>query len=55
MSVDHGHGQVAALDLRRTRSVVQGLVALVCLAVLSSAFFGLLTWGVVELVRTLAL
>lgn len=54
MSVDHGHGQGAALDPRRTRSVVEGLVALVCLATLSAAFFGVLTWGVVQLLRMLA-
>lgn len=55
MSVDHGHAEVAALDPRRTRSVVQGMVALVCLAALGATVFGLLTWGFVQLLRMLAL
>jgi hypothetical protein len=54
MSVEHGYEHVATLDPHRTRSVVQGLVALVCLATLSATVFGLLTWGVVQLLRMLA-
>ena len=54
MAVDHGHGQVAALDPHRTRSIVEGLAALICLAIFSAAFFGALTLGVVQLVRLLA-
>ena len=53
MSGDHGHGQAAALEPHRTRSVVEGLVALVCLAALSATVFGLLTWGLVQLLRML--
>jgi hypothetical protein len=52
MSVDHGHGQAAVLEPHRIKSVVAGLVALVCLTTLSATFFGLLTWGVVRLART---
>ena len=38
----------------RTRVVVEGVAALVGLAALSAALFGLLAWGVVQLVRMLA-
>jgi hypothetical protein len=34
--------------------VVEGVAALVGLAVVSASLFGLLTWGIVQLVRMLA-
>ena len=37
----------------RTRVVVEGMAALIGLAALSAALFGLLTWGIVQLVRML--
>jgi len=54
MSVHQGHGQASALGPGRTRAVVEGVAALVGLAALSATLFGLLTWGVVQLVRMLA-
>jgi hypothetical protein len=54
MSVHQSHGQASALWPGRTRAVVEGLAALVGLAALSATVFGLLAWGVVQLVRMLA-
>ena len=54
MSVEQSHRHAAALGPGRTRVVVEGVAALVGLAALSAALFGLLTWAVVQLVRMLA-
>jgi hypothetical protein len=54
MSVQHSHGHASALWPGRKRAVVEGLAALVGLAALSAAVFGLLAWAIVQLVRMLA-
>jgi len=54
MSVRESHAHVSALGPRRTTVLIEGVAALIGLAALSSAFFGALTWAVVELVRMLA-
>jgi len=54
MSVRQSPVQASALGPGRTKVVVEGVAALVGLAALSAALFGLLTWAVVQLVRMLA-
>ena len=54
MSLRQGHAQSSALGPGRTRTVIEGVAALVGLAALSATLFGLLTWAVVQLVRMLA-
>ncbi|HET7196997.1 MAG TPA: hypothetical protein VFI99_18570 [Nocardioides sp.] len=46
--------QATVVGAGRRRVVVEGVAALIGLAALSAALFGLLTWAVVQLVRMLA-
>lgn len=54
MSVRQDNAHLATLGPRRSVVLVEGFAALVGLIALSAAFFGLLTWAVVQLVRMLA-
>lgn len=47
------HMHTAALGPGRTRVLVEGVAALVGLVALSASLFGVMTWGMVRLVRML--